>query len=118
MRTVLVVLCLGFSACTSLKPVDQADLAPQRDPGPVLVLPRTGDPVRLAQPAVVGDSIVGRVDGARRAYALDDLHSIRQRRADRGKTLRTAAKAAGGLAAAAVAALAAVAWFLAQLLPG
>ncbi len=100
MRLFLFALALpSFSACTSYRTVSPADLATGGATKAVRVVPSGEPAVVLEWPTVVGDSVVGHVQGVRHAYALEGIAHLERRKLDEG---RTAATVAGGLAATVV----------------
>ncbi|HSE28870.1 MAG TPA: hypothetical protein VLA95_11635 [Gemmatimonadales bacterium] len=81
-RRLLVVLLFLTGACTSwhVETMPPAELVAERKPEQVRV--RLVDRSRLVlfTPAVLGDSLVGTVDGGRRTVALAEVNEIAVRR--------------------------------------
>ena len=78
---VLALACL-LLGCAPYRPDGYAPqyLIEKEHPRKVRAVLDTGHRVVLEQPQVVGDSLVGNVEGARAAYALTDVRQLEVRR--------------------------------------
>ena len=87
-RRLLVVLLLLTGACTSwhVETMPPAELVAERKPDRVRVRLVDRSRIVLFTPAVLGDSLVGTLDGGRRTVSLAEVNEIAVRR---GNTLGT-----------------------------
>ena len=81
------LLVCGIPACSTLQPLvdSRAYLASQR-PGRLLVTPRDGSAIVVTAPRLLGDTLVGFVDGAYRELLLSDVREVRVRQPAGGRT--------------------------------
>jgi len=74
------------AACTTLRPVEPDELRGPNPPDRVRVAKTDDSTVVLHTPRLVGDTLVGFVNGARRAFALSQTTEIEMCEADPGRT--------------------------------
>ena len=85
--TFVAATCLTVTtACTTLRPVESDDLRGPNPPDRVQVTTTDDSTVVLHNPTMVDDTLVGFVDGTRRAFPLSQATEIDAWEADRGRT--------------------------------
>ena len=89
---------LLIAACTTLRPVQPDELRGPNPPDRVRVTETNDSTIVLRDPKLVGDTLVGLVDGKRRAFLLSHTTAIDTWAADHGRTA-AAIVFGGGLAA-------------------
>ncbi|WP_143536847.1 hypothetical protein [Rubricoccus marinus] len=121
MRLVVFSLVFLLAGCTAWRPVPRASVGgPTSGPETVRLLLLDGRQLYIKKASTVGDSLIGRVENARVAFALTDIRRVDTQQPSAGKT-RTATGVASGAAVGvgiAAALLALVALAAASLLDG
>ncbi len=95
----LLITCLTITAaCTTLRPVEPDELRGPSRPERVRITEINDSTVVLRTPKVVGDTLIGTVDGARRTFLLAQATAIQAREPAPGRTAALVGGGAGVLA--------------------
>jgi hypothetical protein len=95
-RSVAAVLLLMMTACSTMQPVSQPRAFLESQRPAVVWLSKTNDQTMLAlnAPQLVGDSVVGFVEGEYSEIALSQIRSMQAKQYSRGRTTAFVAGAA------------------------
>ena len=85
-RVAVAGLLLGMAACTSVRPVQPAQLTPEYGPDVVWVTRTNNTVLQVVEPVMKRDTLRGKLNGERVRIPLSEIRSVQAKLPDHKKT--------------------------------